>query len=118
MEYNNDFKHDLKIGQLGEKKLARLLNDKRVEVKTDFVAENTGNVFIEYESRNNPSGIATSDAEWYAFVLGTNNIIMIETEALKTKARKYIKTSRDVVGGDNNTSRGILLPLKELIVCL
>ncbi len=26
---------------------------------------------------------------------------------------KYIKTTHDVLGGDSNTSKGILLPLKD-----
>jgi hypothetical protein len=29
--------------------------------------------------------------------------------------RGYIGSGRDVTGGDNHTSRGILLPLKDLI---
>ena len=45
MHFNSDFKYDLKLGQLGEKHLSRILKDKKIEVKTDFQAEKTGNIF-------------------------------------------------------------------------
>jgi hypothetical protein len=38
MEYNNDFKFDLKVGQVGEKYLGNILNSKKIEVKTDLQA--------------------------------------------------------------------------------
>jgi len=115
MEYNNDFSHDLRVGQIGETYLATLLEDKKIEVKTDYKASITRNVFIEYESRKKPSGIATTLADFYAFIISNENIILIATERLKVICRKYMKTNRNVVGGDMNTSRGILLPLEELI---
>ena len=34
---------------------------------------------------------------------------------IKNKCRAYMKTKRDIVGGDSNTSKGILLPIKELL---
>lgn len=115
MKRNSDFKFDLLLGQLAEKSLAEVLTDKRIEVKRDFAALKTNNVFIEYNSRGNPSGISKTEADYYCFVLSDKQYIIIETEDLKERCRKYIKTNRDVVGGDNNTSKGILLPLKDLI---
>lgn len=114
MEFNSDFKYDLKIGQVAEQQLAFLLGCK-VEVKNDQKAHLTGNVFIEYESRGKRSGIATSEAEYYCIVIKSNTFIILPKNELKQMCRKYIGTSRDVVGGDNNTSKGILLPLKDLI---
>jgi hypothetical protein len=38
---------------------------------------------------------------------------MIESEKLKAICKEYLGTSRDILGGDSNTSRGILLPLKK-----
>ena len=48
MNYNNDFKYDLKIGQTKEKELGDIFNNKTVEVKYDLQAKLTGNVFVEY----------------------------------------------------------------------
>ena len=114
MNFCNDFKYDLKLGQIKEKELADLLENSSIEVKTDLKAAKTGNVFVEYKSREQSSGIATTKADYYCFVISNNSFIFITTEALKVKCRMYFNTDRDIKGGDNNTSQGILLPLKEL----
>lgn len=115
MNFNNDFKYDLQVGKVGEEQLASLLLDKTIEVKTDLQAVHTGNVFVEYSSRGKPSGISTTESDWYAFILSIRNIVLIRTSFLKIRCRPYYNTKRDVVGGDNNTSKGILLPITELI---
>jgi len=112
MNYNNNFEYDLKVGQVKEKELGNILENKTIEVKSCVDA--IFNVFIEYESRNKPSGISTSKADYYCFFL-KNAIVLISLDNIKLKSRKYLNTKRDVKGGDNNTSKGILLPIKELI---
>ena len=113
MDYNSDFKFDLEVGQVKEKELGDIFNNKRIEVKYDLQALDTGNVYVEYESRGKRSGISTSQAEFYCFAFG-DTFHLIETKLLKSRCRKYINTNRDKRGGDNNTSKGILLPIKEL----
>jgi hypothetical protein len=115
MKYNNDFKHDLKVGNVGEKYLGSILESKTIEIKTDLQAHKTGNVFIEYFSRGKKSGIATSESDFYAFILSNEKIILIKTSELKYICRKYLNTNKDIKGGDSNTSKGILLPIKELL---
>jgi hypothetical protein len=115
MDYNSDFRYDLKLGQIGEKYLGKILDNEKIEVKTDYQASDTGNLFIEYFSRGKESGIITTRATWYAFILSNDKIILISTKKLKQKCRPYLNTKRDVKGGDNNTSQGILLPIKDLI---
>jgi hypothetical protein len=114
MEFSSDFKYDLKVGQVAEKELASVFQDKKIEVKTDLQAHKTGNVYVEYFSRGKPSGISTSESDFYCFALGSV-FVLIESKELKEKCRKYLNTSRDKKGGDNNTSKGILLPVVELI---
>jgi len=116
MKHNNDFKHDLKLGQKGENLLAKIIQSKgpTIEVKTDFQAIKTGNLFVEYESRGKKSGIANSQAVWYSFVLSNNIVLTISTEKLKNICREYHQTKRDILGGDNNTSKGILLPIERI----
>jgi hypothetical protein len=116
MEYSNDFKYDLKLGQIKEKELGDILNDKSIEVKTDLQAAETGSVFVEYESRGKLSGISKSEADYYCFVVSKDSFILIKTEKLKDKCRKFLNTNLDTVGGDNNTSKGILLPLLQLLI--
>jgi hypothetical protein len=113
MNYNNDFKYDLKVGQAKEKELGDIFNNKTVEVKYDLQALKTGNVYVEYFSRGKASGISKSTSDYYCFCFG-ETFHIIETLTLKERCRKYLKTFRDKTGGDNNTSLGILLPLTEL----
>tara|TARA_R110002012_G_scaffold57812_2_gene149252 strand:- start:646 stop:996 length:351 start_codon:yes stop_codon:yes gene_type:complete len=113
MKFNSDFKFDLEIGQMGEKTLASILEGKKIEVKTDIKTKTTGNVFVEYMSRGKPSGLSNTQSQWYAFIV-EDRIVILPTEKLKLIARKYFNSKRDVLGGDNNTSKGILIPFKEL----
>lgn len=115
MKYNNDFKYDLKVGQVAEERLADILQNKTIEVKRDLQAIQTGNIFIEYESRNKPSGIATTQAHYWCYFINNSRMFIIETKELKELTRKYIKTKRNIVGGDMNSSKGILLPLTDLL---
>ena len=115
MEYNNDFRYDLKVGQVAEKMLGDILSDSTIEVKRDLKALITGNIYVEYESRGKKSGITTSEADWYVYVLSDAQLIIIETCKLKKIARKYVGTERDKKGGDSNTSKGVLIPLTDLI---
>lgn len=114
MEHNSDFRYDLKVGQKAENELAEILKGSKIEVKSDYLTELTGNVFVEYMSRGKKSGISTSEAEWYCFAI-KGQYVLIKSSKLKTLCRKYLNTNRDVKGGDKNTSRGILLPVKEMI---
>lgn len=114
MKYNSDFRFDLEIGNSKENELASIFQNSRVEVKFDQKALETGNIFVEYESRGNASGIATSEAEWYCYAFG-DNFHLIPAQRLKELCRKYVGTRRDKRGGDSNTSKGILLPIKELL---
>ena len=115
MKYNSDFSHDLELGKKGENLLAKilLLKGDKIEVKTDLQATQTGNVFIEYKSRDRLSGLSTSKADYWAFLISNEQIIIIETNKLKELCKT--KGLRRVDGGDNNTSKGILIPLNKLI---
>jgi hypothetical protein len=53
MEQNSDFRWDLKVGQLKEQWLGELLENVPIEVKRDFMASQTGNVFVEFFCRGN-----------------------------------------------------------------
>lgn len=114
MNFNSDFKYDLEIGLEYETRLFELLG-KKIEVKRDFKCLNTGNIFIEYFSRGKKSGIATTQSDYYCYWLSEFHLILIETNKLKEICRPYLNTNRDVLGGDLNTSKGILLPIKEFI---
>jgi hypothetical protein len=118
MDYNSDFRYDLKFGQEGETEIAKLLNDSSIEVKRDRQTQQTGNIYIEYESRGKPSGIKTTKAKKWAYILQDGCILIIDTELLKKALRYLIKNKlcvKDMPGGDNNTSVGVLVGVERLM---
>lgn len=118
MNYNSDFKFDLQIGQIAEREIADIFSSKKIEVKTDFMAQETGNVAIEFQSRGKPSGIAVTQADYYAYCLPLANfqniIIFLEINELKRMAREYWSKGNIKKMGDENTSVSVLIPLNKL----
>ena len=108
---NLNFKQDLKLGNDGEKILVKYLEDKgckflnfnddnkydikmikknkitTYEIKTDVKCAplfDTGNIFIEFNSRNKPSGINTTQADWFVtYFRFLKEIWFIKTSKLK-----------------------------------
>ena len=117
---NNDkrFDLDLQYGQVFEQKVADMLQNSTIEVKTEREKwKSTGNIVIEFESRGKPSGIATTEADYWFHNLALGEDIVM-TLVFPTKILKnYIVQAmpRVVRGGDNNTSRLYLLNLQDLV---
>jgi len=60
------FDMDLKYGKVREKLVADMLQDKKIEVKSERdVWQRTGNIAIEYQSYGKPSGIQTTEADYW-----------------------------------------------------
>ena len=121
MNHTSDFDLDLKYGEIGEKRLCEILATKKIEVKTERGAWRiTGNIAIEYESRGKPSGIAVTKSEWWCTILmdktEIEHIILTPTYKIIKIAREFYMKGKTVKGGDNNTSKLVLIPIKELIV--
>jgi len=92
---NNKFDIDLAYGQVKEKELAKILFEKKIEVKSDKLWKKTSNIAVEFKCNGKPSGISVSEAEFYAFILDDSNtinsIIILPTGRLKDIARKHKK---------------------------
>lgn len=132
MKYNSDFRYDLRVGQAGEHIVGQLMSDSTVEVKMDFGVYRTGNFYIEYESRGKPSGIATSEADYWVLIAASEYgqrhrkkestveeedimyFITIPTERLKHLCRTRAKRTA-VPGGDEDTSLGVLIEAIKLL---
>ena len=115
MEYCSNFRHDLEVGQVAEKALADIIENKTVEVKNDLKATKTGNVFIEFKSRGKKSGIDKTEADVWCFCI--NDIfILIETSKLRKLIEPLKGTAAEKLGGDNNTSIGVVLPIIDFII--
>lgn len=92
-----------------------------IETKEDMMYSFTGNIAIEYYSRGKPSGIATSTADIWCYVLDQekgkynqyNGIYFVK----RSKLKKFLMENsfRIVNGGDNQTSKLYLVPLERFI---
>jgi hypothetical protein len=80
----------------------------KIEVKSDRQAAKTGNLCIEYECKNKPSGIAASTADfWMYFIVYPNR-----DECYKipfTDLKEIVKDCRRVCGGDGYHSKMYLI---------
>ncbi len=116
---NNKFDFDLDFGLISEKYYGKVLHD-LIEGKSECKAErdiwtSTGNMFVEYESRGHKSGIAMTHAEhWVVSFYKENKVcftLTVPIEDMKKIARK----GRPSIGGDDNTSKGMLVKIKDVI---
>ena len=118
--YHPKFDIDFAIGREGEENVLNLLEGIRlgtVEVKTDVRAADTGNLYLEYECLGKPSGIQTSKADAWAFVLGNGGFVnIVPTDVLRylyTQLVGHKKYCREMARGARPT-RGVLIPLKHM----
>lgn len=118
MKHSSSFSHDLNFGEIAEDWLNILFKDgKLIEVKSDRLIHKTGNLFIEYRSRDKPSGLATTTANYWIYRMDMlDTAIILPTNLLKKVCRVYYKNNEfKIKGGDNNTSDGLLIPLIRLL---
>jgi hypothetical protein len=125
--YEPRFDFDVRRGKVGEDYVGTILEEiasDSIEVKTDYGANKTGNLYIEYEQETQqgnwvPSGISTSEAKYWAFAFA-DGVIFIKLERLKDICRNvYLQDKERNVGfrprnNNSNASRGIKLPVKTL----
>lgn len=112
------FDLDLEYGKVREQAVADMLQDKKIEVKSERdVWQNTGNIAIEYESYGKPSGIAATEADYWFHNLCIGDDIfatlVFDTESLR-RIIDNLDYKRSVSGGDHNASKMYLLNLQKL----
>ena len=122
--YNPDF--DIPEGEIGEDIVRDLFSGRpgSVEVKRDTIVSDSGNIAVEFEYRDRPSGIRATKAMWWVFLLSGKNYqdevaIMVLTERLRVMCEWLIENGdkRDcTTGGDGNQSKMVLLHLNRLLL--
>ena len=120
---NSNFDIDLKFGQIYEKTLALILQDKTIEVKTERDTwKKTGNIAIELHNHasNKPSGLSVTKANFWATILVDNfnikSIHILPVSDLKTRVKDIVRNGggKIVMGGDYNCSEIALIPIEEI----
>lgn len=117
-ENRKKFDLDLEYGKVREQAIADMLQDKKIEVKSERdVWQHTGNIAIEYESYGKPSGIAATESDYWFHNLCIGDDIFATLVFHTDSLRRIIDNldyKRSVSGGDHNASKMYLLNLQKL----
>jgi hypothetical protein len=117
MKHSSSFYYDLDFGEKAEDWIKEIFSDGlKIEVKCDRMAHKTGNLFVEIYSRGEKSGISVTQANHWIFKIEEKSLsLIVSTEKLKELCRIVHQIDGMVKGGDNNTSFGVLIPIKLLL---
>ena len=138
---NLDFRSDLKLGNDGEEDVVKHLvskgcvyvnsnNDNRFdrqlivkgvltsyEIKTDVKCAplfDTGNIFIEYESRGKASGIVVTEADWFVtYFKYLNEAWFIKSDKLKRLINENDFPTFKDAGDIGSATHGYLIKRKD-----
>ncbi len=127
--WNPHFDHDLERGKVGENLLDTFLGDlangAKFEVKTDYLAWETGNFYIEtwqwnWSDRSDirPSGINVTTADWWVFAgPNGNGFIAIRTSDLKDIIRDTDprEVEQPITNDYTNASKGRLVKVSDVL---
>lgn len=127
--YEPDFDIDYAVGRQGELYVADIADaisagDGSIEVKTDERALQTKRIYVEYEclrfGKWEPSGIKTTRATFWAFVIGSDTVIITPTNRLKALARVYSRHEffRKSCQRGSHPTHGIVIPLENILLKL
>lgn len=124
------FDVDMERGKVGEDLLELLFEDSqdpsvRIEVKTDYKTNITGNIYVETHKYRNgdvdsavPSGINGTESKWWAQASPDGTaILFVKTDAL----REYIdiveppKSAQPISNAHSAASLGVLVSMKGLM---
>lgn len=110
IEQNNDWKYDLKLTDFTNNK------ELKIEIKDDFKCCSTGNVAIEYQFNNNPSGIEHTEADYWVITIHNNDRSVDSYNIIDVNVLKEIvKECRKVPTSRPATHTWIYLLPKELL---
>lgn len=118
---NSSWDLDYRHGIEGEGKVANLLNIETVEVKNDRRWKETGNVYIEtvcyYQNDKSwlPSGLSTSQATHWAFVLD-EVVVILPTSRLRNIVEKFGRKTGCSI--PPNYSEGYLVSVTDLLAVI
>lgn len=131
MKNQPHFDIDFARGRIGEELLETFLADllgKKIEVKTDYRINETGNIYVEtwqYKkedaSDKRQSGINTTTAEYWCFSSpSAQGFFMVKTEALKEfiKLNNPREVRQPIFKGNTNASIGRLIPVSDLLASI
>lgn len=109
-------------GQIFTHNLIEALGTDRIEVKHDAPYLETGNIYVEYEclrkGKYRLSGIGTTTADWWVFVLDVGKTaVIVDTVSLREAARNRWRQPRHRVEckRGSHPTRGVKIELAWLL---
>ena len=105
------FDIDLEFGSIREDKVAEMLCNKRIEVKSERgMWMDTGNIAIEYESYGKPSGIEATESDYWFHHLCVGDkeycTLVFHTEVLRTIVKELDSSSEcNIIAVDPHVSQ-------------
>ena len=123
-EIQQKFDLDLEFGRLGEDFVKAFQSENtKVEVKTERdIWKTTGNIAVEIRCNGKLSGLSVTEAQTWIHLLSYDNKIkggfIIDTGYLKDRIGELHKNKevKVVMGGDDNLSQMVLVPINKLFV--
>lgn len=126
VHFNRDKKFDLQLAAalIHERRLAEIFTTGRIEkieLKSEtWQWEQTGNIAIEFRCDGRPSGISTTEADYWVHELRRDDetllYLMFPIDTLKRLARKAFAAGHvRYGGGDDGRFDIILIKLSELL---
>lgn len=128
MGYEPKFDVDFTRGRVGEELVETFLADlqgKKIEVKTDYRINETGNVYVETWQYSKPdasdkrqSGINVSESDYWCFASPVGGgFIMVKADVLKEFIRETSpkETRQPIASSQTNASIGRLVPMNQLL---
>lgn len=114
MAANHDFDVALAFGEGRETALKDALEDKNIEVKSQTTSRS--HVFIEWECRGKPSGLAVTKADFWAIEVYPDTWVVLPTDDLKVITRKAYEHFGRREGGDDMAAIGTIIPITWLVL--
>ena len=126
ISFNHDRKYDIQLSAalINERRLGDIFaagKIERVELKSEtWQWEQTGNIAIEYRCDGKPSGIATTEADYWVHELRRDGqtlvYLMFPIDRLKALARDAIQRGQfRSDAGDDGRFHIALIPLAEVL---
>lgn len=105
---------DLADGLANEDRLERCLRYGKIEIKRDYSATKSGNLYVEYWNNRKRSGLRVTEATYWAFTLGNvgeEYDLLVPTGLLKKIVKYFVVDGKTATGGDHEGTAGVLVPL-------
>ena len=87
----DDYKHDKKYRKEYDLIIIKDGKEIKIEVKSDRQASQTGNLAIEYECNRKPSGISSTEADFYIYFIVIVDYSNTKSRDLGTPIHKYMR---------------------------